>query len=103
MRKKRKEKYYYTTVTIDGKKKSLYLGKPSASRQARDHQHKMEQKRTIKAREQELDQLNKAVDQALHALNLMTRAYLLTIIGLYQRRSEIRTLQEDVKCRTTMH
>ena len=102
MRKKRKEAYRYTTVTVDGKKQSLYLGKPSSSPQAREHQHMMEQKRTTREREQELDQLNKAVDQALKALDMMKRAQLLTI-GLYQRRSEIRTLQEDARCHTTIN
>src|SRR5215467_1092843 len=102
MPQKHKREYRYTTVTVDGKKKALYLGKPSSSPQARDHQHKMEQKRTTREREQELDQLNKAVDQALSALSLMTRAQLITI-GLYQRRSEIRTLQEDTRCHTTIN
>ena len=81
---------------------SLYLGKPSSSPQAREHQHKMEKKRTTREREQELDQLNKAVDQALSALDMMKRAQLLTI-GLFQRRSEIRTLQEDARCHTTIN
>ena len=102
MRQKRKDKYCYTTVTIDGKKKSLYLGSPSSSPQAREHQHKMEQKRTTKEREQELEQLTKAVDQALGALSLLTRAQLITI-GLFQRRSEIRKVQEDARCHTTIN
>jgi len=100
MRKKRKEKYCYTTITIDGKKQSRYLGKPSSSPQARDHQQKMEQKQTTREREQDLEQLSKAVDQALSALSLMTRAHLITI-GLFQRRSEIRTLKGDAICHTT--
>ena len=102
MRQKRKREYRYTTVTVDGKKKSLYLGKPSSSPQAREQQHKMEKKWTTREREQELDQLNKAVDQALNALSLMTRAQLITI-GLFQRRSEIRKLQEDARCHTTIN
>jgi len=102
MRKKRKEKYCYTTVTVDGKKQSRYLGKPSSSPQARDHQQKMEQKRTTREREQDLERLSKAVDQALSALSLMTRAHLITI-GLFQRRSEIRTLQGEALCHTTMN
>ena len=102
MRQKRKREYRYTTVTVDGKKKALYLGKPSSSPQARDHQHKMEQKRTTRERERELDQLHKAVNQALSALEMMKRAQLLTI-GLYIRRSEIRTLQEEAICHTSMN
>ena len=99
---KRKETYCYTTVAIDGKKKSLYLGKPSSSPEAREHQQKMEQKRTSKEREQELEQLHQAVNQALSALDMMQRAQLL-LIGLYQRRSELRILQEDARCHTTIN
>ena len=99
---KRKDKYCYTTVTIDGVKKALYLGKSSSSLPAREHQQKMEQKQTIREREQELDQLNQAVNQALRALDMMKRAQLLTI-GLYIRRSEIRTLQEEALCHTTIN
>jgi hypothetical protein len=102
MHQKRKDKYCYTTVTVEGQKKSLYLGKPSSSPQARDHQQKMEVKRTTCEREQELQELYKAVDKALHALSLMTRAQLITI-GLFQRRSEIRRLQEDARCHTTIN
>src|SRR5262249_43104720 len=102
MRQKRKDKYCYTTVTIAGKKKSLYLGKLSSSPEARDHQQKMEQKRTTREREQELDQLNKAVDQALKALDMMKRAQLL-MLGIYSRRSEFRTLKEEALCHTTMN
>ena len=102
MRQKRRREYKYTTVTVDGKKQSRYLGKPSSSPEARDHQQKMEQKRTTREREQGLEQLNKAVDQALSALSLMTRAQLITI-GLFQRRSEIRKVQEEARCDTTIN
>ena len=102
MRMNRKREYKYTTITMDGKKQSRYLGKPSSSPEARDHQQKMEQKRKTREREQELDQLNKAVDQALSALSLMTRAQLITI-GLFQRRSEIRKVQEEALCHTTIN
>ena len=102
MRMNRKREYKYTTITIDGKKQSRYLGKPSSSPEARDHQQKMEQKRTTREREQELEELNKAVDQALSALSLMTRAQLITI-GLFQRRSEIRKVQEEALCHTTIN
>jgi len=102
MRQKRRREYKYTTVTVDGKKQSRYLGKPSSSPEARDHQQKMEQKRTTREREQGLEQLNKAVDQALSALSVMTRAQLITI-GLFQRRSEIRKVQEEARCDTTIN
>ena len=102
MRQKRKREYRYTTVTVDGKKQSRYLGKPSSSPQALEHQQKMEQKQTAKEREQELHHIQQAVNQALSALDMMKRAQLLTI-GLYIRRSEIRTLQEEALCHTTMN
>jgi hypothetical protein len=94
MRQKRRREYKYTTVTIDGEKKSLYLGKPSSSLQAREHQQKMEDKVKRKEVEQELQELHKAVDRALHALSLITRVHLLTI-GLYQHRSELRKMKEE--------
>ena len=102
MRQKRRREYKYIIVTVDGKKQSRYLGKPSSSPEARDHQQKMEQKRTTREREQGLEELNKAVDQALKALDMMTRAQLL-LIGLYTRGSELRTLQEDARCHTTIN
>jgi hypothetical protein len=94
MRQKRKDKYRYTTVTVDGKKQSLYLGKPSSSPQAHEHQQKMEQKRTTREREQELDQLQTAVDRAMDLLHLMIRGHLL-LAGHFVRKSELRKLKEE--------
>jgi hypothetical protein len=90
-----KKQYCYTTsLHPDGTKKGVYLGKAS-SPEGQKHQQKMEEKHLRKEREEELERLCQAVDQALRALNMMTRAHLITI-GLYQRRSEIRRLQENV-------
>ena len=96
-----KKLYCYTTsLHPDGTKKGVYLGKTS-SPEGKKHQQKMEEKRTRKDQEETLNQLHAAVDQALKALDMMKRAQLLTI-GLYTRRSEIRQLQENVLCHTTM-
>src|SRR6266446_10254346 len=97
-----KKPYCYTTsLRPDGTKKAVYLGKTS-SPQGRHHTQKMEAKRTRKDQEETLSQVHAAVDEALKALDMMKRAYLL-MIGLYQRRSEIRTLQEDARCHTPMN
>jgi len=93
--------YVYSTQRVNGKPVTRYIGK-SSSPQAQEYAQSKEEKKQHRQREQDLDQLNKAVNQALSALDMMKRAQLLTI-GLYTRRSEIRTLQEDVKCHTTMN
>jgi hypothetical protein len=90
-----KKQYCYTTsLHPDGTKKGVYVGKAS-SPEGKKHQQKMEEKRLRKEREEELTQLHQAVDQALSALSLMTKVQLIAI-GLYQRRAEIRRLQENV-------
>ena len=94
MRQKRKDKYCYTTVTVNGKKQSRYLGKPSSSPEARDHQQKMEQKRATKEREQELEELNRELECALKLIKITERAYLL-LAGFYERKSELRKLKEE--------
>ena len=96
-----KNAYRYQSIRENGEPKTLYKGKIS-SQELREHEQRKEETQQHQQREQELDQLNKAVNQALSALDMMKRAQLLTI-GLYTRRSEIRTLQEDVKCHTTMN
>jgi hypothetical protein len=102
METQQKKQYCYTTsLRPDGTKKAVYLGKTS-SPQGKKHQQKMEEKRTRRDQEETLNQLHAAVDEALKALDMMKHAQLLTI-GLYQRRSEIRTLQEDARCHTTMN
>ena len=99
--KRGKHAYRYTSSRVNGEVKTVYQRKVSAQ-ELREHEKRKEETQQYRQREQELDQLNKAVNQALSALDMMKRAQLLTI-GLYTRRSEIRTLQEDVKCHTTMN
>ena len=89
-----KHAYRYQSIREHGEPKTLYKGKIS-SQELREHEQRKEEIQQHQQREQELDQLNKAVNQVLSALNMMQRAQLLTI-GLYQRRSEIRRLQENV-------
>jgi hypothetical protein len=93
--------YVYSTQRVNGKPVTRYIGK-SSSPQAQEYAKGKEEKKQHRNREEELTQLQHAVNQALSALDMMKRAQLLTI-GLYTRRSEIRTLQEDVKCHTTMN
>jgi hypothetical protein len=96
-----KNAYRYQSIRENGEPKTLYKGKIS-SQELREHEQRKEETQQYQQREQELDQLNKAVNQALSALDMMKRAQLLTI-GLYTRRSEIRTLQEEARCHTTMN
>jgi hypothetical protein len=93
--------YVYSTQRVNGKPVTRYIGK-SSSPQAQEYAQSKEDKKQHRNREEELTQLQEVVNQALSALDMMKRAQLLTI-GLYTRRSEIRTLQEDVKCHTTMN
>ena len=93
--------YLYQSIRENGEPKNLYKGKMS-SQQLREHERRKEDTQQHRQREQELQQLHQAVNQALRALDMMKRAQLITI-GLYERRSEIRTLQEDARCHTTMN
>ena len=93
--------YIYSTQRVNGKPVTRYIGK-SSSPQAKEYAKRKEEKKQHRNREEELAQLHQAVNQALSALEMMKRAQLLTI-GLYQRRSEIRTLQEEARCHTTIN
>ena len=90
---KGRSKYYYQSVRIKGKPKSIYLGKASSPK-ARAYIKRKEEKKQHSNREQELERLNQEVERALNVIKLMERAYLL-LAGLYQRKSEIRKLQEE--------
>src|SRR4030095_16545111 len=92
--------YVYSTQRVNGKPVTRYIGK-SSSPQAQEYAKSKEETQQHRQREQELAGLHQAVDQALRALDMMKRAQLLTILGLYIRRSEIRTLQEEARCHTT--
>ena len=93
--------YLYQSIRENGEPKTLYKGKMS-SQQLREHERRKEDTQQHRQREQELQQLQQAVNQALRALAMMKRAQLITI-GLYEQRSEIRTLQEDALCHTPMN
>jgi hypothetical protein len=93
--------YVYSTERVNGKPVTRYIGK-SSSPQAQQYAKRKEEKKQQRNREEELAQLQQVVNQALSALDMMKRAQLL-LIGVYARRSEIRKLQEDVRCHTTMN
>ena len=94
-----KNAYRYQSIRENGEPKTLYRGKIS-SQEFREHEQRKEETHQYRQREQDLEQLQHAVNQTLSALDMMQRAQLL-LIGLYTRRSEIRKLQEDVRCHTT--
>ena len=93
--------YQYQSSRVNGDVKTIYQRTVSAQ-ELHEHEKRKEVIQQQRKREEELQQLQQAVNQALSALDMMQRAQLLTI-GLYTRRSEIRTLQEDARCHTTMH
>jgi hypothetical protein len=91
--------YVYNSQRVNGKPVTRYIGE-SSSPQAQEYAKGKEEKKQHRHREEELAQLHQAVNQALSALDMMKRAQLL-MIGLYTRRSEIRTLQEEALCHIT--
>jgi hypothetical protein len=94
--------YQYQSSRVNGEVKTIYQRTVSAQ-ELHEHEKRKEETQQYRQREQELEQLQQAVNQALSALDMMKRAQLLTILGLYIRRSEIRTLQEEARCHTTMN
>ena len=94
--------YVYSTQRVNGKPVTRYIGK-SSSPQAQEYAKSKEEKQQHRNREEELAQLHQSVTQALSALDMMKRAQLLTILGLYTRRSEIRTLKGEALCHTVMN
>src|SRR5215467_10249805 len=93
-----KNAYRYQSIRENGEPKTLYKGRIS-TQELREHEQRKEETQQHRQREQELDQINKAVNQALGALDMMQRAQLL-LIGLYTRRSELRTLKGEALCHT---
>ena len=93
--------YQYQSSRVNGEVKTVYQ-RTVSTQELREHEQRKEETQQHRQREQELDQLNKAVNQALGALDMMQRAQLL-LIGLYTRRSELRILQEDARCHTTIN
>ena len=93
--------YVYSTTRVNGKPVTRYIGK-STSPQAKAYEKSKEEKKQQRNREEALNHLHTAVDEVLKALDMMKRAQLLTI-GLYERRSEIRTFKGEAICHTTMN
>src|SRR5215510_15315022 len=91
--------YQYQSSRVNGEVKTVYHRSVSAQ-ELQEHEKRKEETQQYRQREQELVQLHHAVNQALSALDMMQRAQLL-LIGLYQRRSELRILQEDARCHTS--
>jgi len=90
---KGKKTYCYKSVRIDGKPKSIYLG-ASSSPQAKEYTKSKEEKKQHRNREEELQRLHEQLEHALKLIKIMERGYLL-VAGYYERKSEIRKLQED--------
>src|SRR5262245_34176313 len=89
---KGKKTYCYKSVRVDGQPKSIYLG-TSSSPQAKEYAKSKEEKKQHRNREEELQQLHEALENALKLIKIMERGYLL-VAGYYERKSEIRKLQE---------
>ena len=85
--------YVYSTQRVNGKPVTRYIGK-STSPQARDYEKSKEEKQQQRNREEELQQLNQELEGALKLIKIMERGYLL-LAGFYERKSEIRKLQEE--------
>jgi len=96
-----KNAYRYQSIRENGEPKTLYKGRIS-TQELREHEQRKEETQQHRQREQELENLNQTVDQALSALDMMKRACLL-MVGLYERRSEIRTLKGEAICHTTIN
>jgi hypothetical protein len=84
--------YVYSTQRVNGKPVTRYIGK-SSSPQAKEYAKSQEEKKQQRNREEELQQLNEALESALKLIKITERAYLL-LAGFYERKSEIRKLQE---------
>src|SRR5437660_7293647 len=93
--------YQYQSSRVNGEVKTIYQRTVSAQ-ELQEHEKHKEETQQQRKREEELQQLHQAVNQALSALEMMQRAQLL-LIGLYTRRSEIRTIKEEPLCHTTMN
>ena len=99
--KRGKNAYLYQSSRVNGEVQSAYQRKVS-TQELQEHEQRKKETHQHRQREQELAQLQQTVNQALRALDMMKRAQLL-LIGLYTRRSELRTLQEEARCHTTMN
>ncbi len=85
--------YVYSTQRVNGKPVTRYIG-TSASPQAKAYAKSQEEKQQQRNRDEELQQLNRELENALKLIKIMERGYLL-VAGYYERKSEIRKLQEE--------
>ena len=85
--------YVYSTQRVNSKPVTRYIGK-STSPQAKAYERSQEQKKQHRQRETEITQLDQEVEHALKVIKITERAYLL-LAGFYERKSEIRKLQEE--------
>jgi exonuclease VII large subunit len=85
--------YVYNSQRVNGKPVTRYIGK-STSPQAQEYAKGKEAKKQYRNREEELQRLNEQLEHALKLIKIMERGYLL-VAGFYERKSEIRKLQED--------
>ena len=88
-----KNTYAYRTERVNGKPVTKYIGK-SLSPKARVYEKSQEEQCTRKNREAELARLHQELESALKVIKITERAYLL-LAGFYERKSEIRKLQEE--------
>jgi uncharacterized FlaG/YvyC family protein len=85
--------YVYSSQRVNGKPVTRYIGK-SSSPQASAYEKRKEAKKQHRHREEELQQLNEELENALKIIKITERAFLL-LAGFYDRKSEIRKLQEE--------
>jgi hypothetical protein len=91
--KRGKNAYQYKSSRVNGEVKTVYQRKVSAEefRACTVHKEKKQQQRH---REAELARLHQELESALKVIKITERAYLL-LAGFYERKSEIRKLQEE--------
>jgi hypothetical protein len=85
--------YVYSSQRVNGKRVTRYIGR-STSAPAQAYQRQRDESRQRKDDEDALAQLQSAVARAMDMLHLMIRGHLL-LAGYFERKSEIRKLQED--------
>ena len=88
-----KSTYIYNTQRVNGKPVTRYIGK-SNSPQAKVYAKRKEEKKQHSHKEQELQHLNQELEHVLKMIKIIEHGYLL-LTGFYERKSEIRKLQEE--------
>ncbi|SRR6266851_7788865 len=91
--KRGKNAYQYQSSRVNGEVKTVYQRKVS-TQQLQEHERGQQERQQHRQREQELQRLNEELETALKMIKITERAYLL-LAGFYERKSEIRKLQEE--------